>query len=284
MKLHNPNAEVYVPDNTAMPAALERTTHMGIGAHQDDLEIMAFHGIIECYGQPDKWFTGVTCTNGAGSPRAGIYAQYTDEMMQGVRRREQRSAATVGQYSAMFQLDYSSSTLKDIKNTALRDELLAILRVAKPGIVYTHNPADKHDTHLAVTVATISAVRMLPKQDRPSKMYGCEVWRDLDWVDDQAKVTLDVSGRDNLAATLTGLFDSQISGGKRYDLASIGRRRANATYFASHGVDTADQLIFAMDLSPLIQDEKLDILTYVTGFVDRFKTDVTTRLSNRLAN
>jgi hypothetical protein len=28
---------------------------------------------------------------------------------------------------------------------------------------------------------------------------------------------MDVSGRDNLAAALNGVFDSQIAGGKRYD-------------------------------------------------------------------
>jgi LmbE family N-acetylglucosaminyl deacetylase len=282
MRLHNPKAEIFIPDNASMPAALERTTHIGIGAHQDDLEIMAFHGILECFGRTDKWFTGVTCTNGAGSPRAGVYARHTDEMMQTVRRQEQRNAATVGQYAAMLQLDYPSSVLKDTGNTSLRDELLAILEVARPDVVYTHNAADKHETHLAVTVAALAAVRAMPKQDRPSKMYGCEVWRDLDWMPDDAKVTLDVSGRDNLAATLTGLFDSQIAGGKRYDLATMGRRRANATYFASHGVDTADQLMFAMDLTPLVLDDKLDVVAYVLDFIEKFRSDVTGKLSARL--
>ena len=96
MKLHNPGAEIFVPDNEALPNALARTTHLGIGAHQDDLEIMAFHGIAECYGRTDRWFTGVTCTNGAGSPRAGLYTDFTDEKMRQVRREEQRQAAAVG--------------------------------------------------------------------------------------------------------------------------------------------------------------------------------------------
>ncbi len=33
------SAEVVVPDGIETVAALARTTHMGIGAHQDDLEI-----------------------------------------------------------------------------------------------------------------------------------------------------------------------------------------------------------------------------------------------------
>ena len=81
--------------------ALLRTTHMAIGAHPDDLEIMALHGILECFGESDKYFTGVRVTNGAGSARDGAYAAYTDEQMQAVRRSEQKKAALVGDYSAV---------------------------------------------------------------------------------------------------------------------------------------------------------------------------------------
>ena len=63
MKFHNPAAEVFVPEGAPVDAALSRTTHLGIAAHQDDLEIMAYHGILECFGQPDKHFTGVTVTD-----------------------------------------------------------------------------------------------------------------------------------------------------------------------------------------------------------------------------
>jgi len=37
-----------------------------------------------------------------------------------------------------------------------------------------------------------------------------------------------------------------------------------------------------MDLTPLAQDETLDITAYVTGFIDRFKADVTAKLRKRL--
>jgi len=203
-------------------------------------------------------------------------------MMQAVRRKEQRNAAEVGGYSAMLQLDYPSGIAKDAGNPAMTDELASILEATQPDVVYTHNPADKHDTHLAVTVAAITAIRKMPLKNRPDKVYGCEVWRDLDWLPDQRKVSLDVSGRDHLASALTGLFDSQISGGKRYDLATAGRRRANATYFESHGVDKTDQLIFAMDLTPLAHDDKLDTIEYVLGLIDELKGDVKAKLSARL--
>ena len=51
-----PNASVFVPDGLAPDAALARTTHLGIGAHQDDLEFMALHGILACFQRSDRWF------------------------------------------------------------------------------------------------------------------------------------------------------------------------------------------------------------------------------------
>jgi len=52
------------------------------------------------FGRDDRHFTGVTVTNGAGSARDGIYARYTDEDMQKVRRVEQKKAAVVGDSAA----------------------------------------------------------------------------------------------------------------------------------------------------------------------------------------
>lgn len=282
MKLHLPSADLFIPDGQPEAAALARITHLGVGAHQDDLEFMAFHGIQACYHSDTDWFGGVTCTNGSGSARTGDYASYTDEEMMAVRRDEQRQAAVVGRYAAMFQLDYSSKVSRDPADSRLKEDLRAILAAARPRVVYTHNPADKHETHLAVVVPVIQAIRELPADQRPLAVHGCEVWRDLDWLPDAEKIVHDVSGHDNLAAALNGIFDSQIAGGKRYDLAVLGRRRANATFFESHGVDASDALAFAMDLTPLIKDDTLDVLDYVTGFIDRFRADVVAKLGKRL--
>ena len=76
---------------------------------------------------------------------------------------------------------------------------------------------------------------------------------------DADKVVFDCSAHESLQAALLGVFDSQICGGKRYDLATMGRRKANATYFESHGVDEAQQLAYAMDLTPLVADPKRDV-------------------------
>lgn len=282
MNLHNSTADIFIPDGQPVGAALARITHLGIGAHQDDLEFMAFHGIEACFHSDTDWFGGVTCTDGSGSARTGAYARFSDEEMMAVRREEQRQAAILGRYAAVLQLDYPSKIVKDPADPRLKDDLKAILAATRPHVVYTHNPADKHDTHIAVVIPVIQAIRELSRDQRPQAVHGCEVWRNLDWMPDAEKIVHDVSGHDNLAAALNGVFDSQITGGKRYDLAVLGRRRANSTFFESHGVDASDALAFAMDLTPLILDDTLDIVGYVTGFIDRFKTDVTAKLRTRL--
>lgn len=280
MQLTNPEAEIFVPDGTPAEQALARTTHMGIGAHQDDLEIMAYRGILDCFQRDDKWFLGVVVTNGSGSPRDDLYQDYTDEMMRVVRRKEQKKAAVIGEYTAQILLDFSSAAVKDGRNESIKEDLKKILLAARPQIIYTHNLADKHDTHVAVTLRVIQALRELPDDAKPQQVLGCEVWRDLDWMEDNDKVVLDVSAHENLAAALLGVFDSQICGGKRYDLATMGRRRAHATYFASHGVDVASGATYAMDLTPLIQDPSLDVQHYVQGFIDRFAQEVQQRIVN----
>jgi LmbE family N-acetylglucosaminyl deacetylase len=278
MQFHNPGADFFVPDGLEAEAALARTTHLCIAAHQDDIEIMAYHGIAQCFAQKDKWFTGVVVTNGAGSPRTGIYGQYSDEEMQRVRVVEQRKAAFVGEYACQIQLDFTSSQVKNPNEPGVAGDLEKILRAAKPAIVYLHNPADKHDTHVAVVLRSITALRAVRGEVRPRKVYGCEVWRDLDWLPDEDKEALPVSARSNIAAALVGVFDSQVTGGKRYDLATSGRRLAEATYFASHGTDVETALTFAMDLTPLVEDPDLPVSDHVLRFVDRFRADVEKRM------
>jgi hypothetical protein len=126
----------------------------------------------------------------------------------------------------------------------------------------------------------IEAIRGLPQADRPGLLLGCEVWRDLDWMLDEDKVVFDTSGHESLQTALLGVFDSQIAGGKRYDLATLGRRKANATYFASHTVDAMQGMATGMDLTPLILDPSLDIQQYVQSFIRRFAEDVRTLIDN----
>ena len=280
MRFSQSNAEVFAPRGFAVEEALAQTTHLAIGAHQDDLEIMAVDGILACYQRPDAWFSGVIVTDGAGSPRTGLYADTTDEEMQAVRVLEQKRAAFLGDYSAQVFLAHPSQAVKQSGEQSVINDLIKVIIAASPRIVYTHNLADKHPTHVGVAVKVVQALRQLSPAQRPEKVYGCEVWRDLGWMLDEDKVVFDTSAQPGLQQALLGVFDSQVSGGKRYDLATMGRRVANATFFESHATDETTGLAFGIDLTPLILDPQLDIQTYIRGYIDRFADDVARLISS----
>ncbi len=280
MKLSSPHADLFVPhDDVSFDEALRRTTHLCIGAHPDDIEAMAYHGIAACFGRTDLWFSGITLTNGSGSARTGVYAGLTDEEMQQVRRREQRKAACVGDYSVQVQLGYSSAEAKQRDVPALQADLVALLEAAHADVVYLHQPADKHDTHVATLAHSLRALRALPASKRPQRVYGCEGWRNLDWLPDEAKQLLDASAYPGLAAALMGVFDSQNTGGKRFDLAIPARRCANATFHDPHTVDRYQGITWAMDLTSLLHDPQLTPADLVQQHIERFRSDVLQRVN-----
>lgn len=242
---------------------------------------MAFHGIASCYEQPHHWFSGITCTDGGGSARTGKYADYSDDAMKALRLQEQRKAAEIGHYSFIEQLGLSSATIKDpIGRNLLVDQIEQILLTTQPEILYTHNPADKHATHVAVCRAVLEAIQRVPPYSRPKQVYGCEVWRDLDWLNDSEKVALDVSAHTALADQLHACFDSQIAGGKNYGEAVVGRSIANATFSQAHAVDAAKRLWFAMDLTPLTEEDAPSLKAYVTERIEAFKNSATETLDD----
>jgi LmbE family N-acetylglucosaminyl deacetylase len=279
VKFSQAAADVFVPDGLPPVLALAQVTHLCIAAHQDDIEIMAHAGIVDCLEIPGKWFGGVVVTDGAGSPRTGVYSDFIDEKMKVVRRDEQRRAAMIGRYGIQIQLAYPSSVVKSAASSepVCRD-LAAIIGGCKAEVIYLHNPADKHDTHVGVFLRSLEVLRALPANRRPSRVLGCEVWRDLDWLSDADKVALDAGRRPELAAELLKVFDSQISGGKHYDLAAFGRRLANATFHTSHATDQLAGITWAMDLTPLVNDATLSVRDYVLAYIDRLRTDVASRL------
>ncbi len=282
MRLNKKNADFFIYDNAPLEEAVTRTTHMAFSAHHDDIEIMAYDGIQKCFGKADEWFMAVVLTNGAGSPRNGIYENYSGEEMTQVRKLEQKKAAFVGEYGALVMLDYESSEVKDSSNREAVEDIKELIRNARPKVIYTHNLADRHSTHVAVALRVIKAIRELPADLRPEKLYGCEVWGKLDWLNGDEKVLFNVSERPNIASALLSVFDSQICGGKRYDQAVCGNRQSNATFLSHNTVDAYSSVIYGMDLTELIRDVGLDIKEYIKGYIDRFCNDVTERIDNMI--
>ena len=155
MKFFQPEASLYAPARQDPLAGLSATTHLGIGAHADDLEILAFPGISACYRHPSHRFSGVVVTDGAGSPRTGSFANTSDSEMVAIRRNEQQRAADLGHYASVIQLGYPSPEVRKTDRSKLISDLVQILKVAQPQILYLHNPVDRHETHLAVLLACL---------------------------------------------------------------------------------------------------------------------------------
>jgi len=195
-----------------------------------------------------------------------------------VRVKEQKKAAVLGEYAAQIFLDYPSTAVKNAADSRPEEDIALLLKATTPKIVYTHNPADMHDTHIGVLIKVLDALWQLPPDQRPKHMYGCEVWRNLDWLVDEDKIVFNTSARENLQSALVEVFDSQISGGKRYDLATMCRRRAHATYHDSYGLDVMTGAAFAMDLTPLIATPGKDIEAFTQEKIERFAEDVRSRL------
>ncbi len=278
MKFSSPQADIYVPRGSAPEEALARVTHLCVAAHPDDIEIMAYAGICDALARADGGFGGVVVTDGAGSPRSGPYAAYTDEQMRTVRRNEQREAAQLGDYAIQIQLGHPSSDVKRPGHAGLAGDLAAIFAGCAPEVVYLHNPMDRHDTHVAVLARSLEAIRALPQGRRPRRVLGCEVWRDLDWALDADKVALDSGRQPQLARQLIAAFKSQIAGGKRYDLAALGRRTAHATFHTSHATDRLEGITWAVDLQPLLEPGGPSLESYAESALARFRDDVLRRI------
>ena len=53
-------------------------------------------------------------------------------------------------------------------------------------------------------------------------------------------------------------------------------------FFEPRALDKTDQVIFGMDLTPLVRDGSLDPVAFVEAHIERFRTDVTAQLKKRL--
>lgn len=278
MQFSRSSAELFVPDGCSIGEALARTTRLAVSAHPDDVEIMAIEGILSCFGHhQSRWFSAVVVGDGATGPREGEYDSFTDQQMRDLRRKEQKKAAVVGEYSVQILLDHSSNAIRD-GDAGIVDDLTALLSEMRLSTLYTHNLADAHDTHVAVCLRVIEACRRLPRDLRPERLVGCEVWRDLDWLPDARKLRMHVDEREHLQAALIGVFDSQIAGGKRYDRAALGRRSAHATFSNARTSDTCSGIVLGMDLTPLLLDEEVDPVDYAVTMAREFESDLAARL------
>ncbi len=277
MKFSQIQSNFYSPRGEDFPTALSSTTHLGIGAHADDLEILAFPGISACYGHAKNRFSGVVVTDGAGAPRTGAFAAMSNAEMIPQRQKEQRQAADLGQYASVIQLAHPSSAVRQADRSQVVADLVKILESTRPHVLYLHNPADRHETHLAVLLACLEALHKVSAAAHPKEIYGCEVWGDLDWVPASHIVRLPCHAPAALGSSLLNCFQSQIEGGKRYDRAALGRRHAQATFGNPTQPDSDEEIVLALDLRPLLKT-KSSLTEFLAPTLDLFRKQTLARL------
>lgn len=263
---------VHVSDSVAADVHLAQVSHMAIGAHPDDLEIIGIQGIHQSIGSSNQFFGGVVVTNGAGSTRGSEYKNLSDSEFAAERSAEQLAAAEFGGYEVLVELRRNSSELLDGLNSAIVDRLVALIDTLRPDTLYIHNPFDRHATHAALSMHCLQALREV--SDPPETVYGVEVWRNLDWVSTEYRVTLDVSACLDLQASLLSLFKSQVSENKRYDVALVDRSRSHATLLDERSVDQLNAGLLAVDLSHLVGPDAESSMEYIAEVLDRFSLDV----------
>lgn len=260
--------EVYQPKN-ANKAPIRA---LAIMAHHDDTEISSSAPMLEFYDGNKGSFATVVLTDGAGSARSGAYASVTDSEMVEIRKVEQRNAAELGHYARLWMLNYTSAEIRGVDARAVA-EVAAVLREVRPDVLYVHNPFDKHPTHRGALRVALQALEVVRSEYSPKRVLAGEVWRDLDWLPDSHKVVVAVDSNPELALNILKTFDSQIEGGKAYDLAATGRRYAHATFSESHSVDNAAQLAYFCDITD-VANGKTALADFVSQVVKEFSDEL----------
>lgn len=260
--------EKYIPKN----ANKAPVKYMAVAAHQDDVEIMALDGIFKGQGA-DASFCAVVLADGAGCPKNGKYSTLKPQEIMDLRMEEQKAASEIGRYNSLYLLKQPSLKIKAADEDIKKQILSALLENSPLDVLYIHNLCDKHPTHIGAAKLALSAALALPKEKRPKKLFGCEVWRALDWLDDEEKVRFNLDGNKNLASKLLSVFESQ-NATKSYDDGARGRRLANATFSESHLENDAKEVWLAMDLTPLLDEKKPDIKDFLAKKLRKFQDDV----------
>lgn len=276
MLLSRPDADVFVPGGRSFTGAAKRSALLGIAAHPDDLECMSLAPIARGIRTPASGFAGVVVTTGAGCPRAGVYSQMKDGAMARLRRDEQRKAAVLGRYALLVQLGHPAAAARESRPGSVDDDLEVVLRRLRPREVFTHDLADRHPTHVGVALKVVAAARRLPRDLRPARLVGCEVWRSLDWLCTSARVGMPFNGAAGLGKALLGVFKSQIAS-RRYDLGVPGRLRANSV-FSDEPAPRGQGLALGMDLTPLLLDDALSPRSLMERYLKAFRLDVLGRM------
>lgn len=252
---------------------------MCVGAHPDDIELMAPHAIWECrLHEARKRFVGVVVTRGSRMPRSLKMEGMSREQIAALRKKEQKAAARRGRYSALIMLDRESADLRSRRVLEIIEQLKVLFRLARPKYVITHQLMDTHTTHVGVALAVVEALCGLPISMRPRRLFGMEVWGGLDWLPERRRRVWLLNGAKQFHRRLLRVFDSQREVGKNYADAAVARARAHTTFLWADRADPAEEVILGLDMTPLIHGRQCTPQTFVRRLSAEFAHETLCRL------
>jgi glucosamine-6-phosphate deaminase len=258
----------------ALQAALAKTTHVGVGAHQDDIEIMAGPMLLK---NKDHWMN-IIVTDGAASKSIlnGMATELTPKQLTDMRQREQREAARETG-TPVIQLKYPSAAVNGHMGEGKRQEAafaLGTLFSAMPKTeeVFGHNPIDKHATHLAVLAVQTAALRAAQHKNLKN-VYAMEVWGGLTGIPEaQLSMFVVEDGRDLAAInTLIGKYQSQIQGqGRDYAATTTARMVGHGGYVSNpHLNNPPEGMVIGLNITDFTKGESNDMGALAKELLER---------------
>ena len=129
---------------------MSKLTVLWVGAHQDDLEILAGGTLAKHAKAGDKVYVCTVCMGDKGG------VDLPSEEIARTRAREMEEAVRALGGTSLGSLGYPDS--KAYLNDELVTKVMNVVREAKPDIVYTHFYRDYNPDHVAASEATIWGV------------------------------------------------------------------------------------------------------------------------------
>jgi len=121
---------------------------LAVGAHPDDLEILAGGTLSKCVKRGDKVFN-IIMTDGCYG-----HIKIKPKELKQIRKKEAENAAsTIG--ANLIWMGYEDEYL--IETNEIRTATLNTIRKAQPDIIITHHPEDYHPDHRAVSNIVFAA-------------------------------------------------------------------------------------------------------------------------------
>lgn len=235
-------------------------------AHPDDAEFGCYALIRKCMKEGKRLLV-IVVTTGSKCPLAGSFADRAEEMER-IRAEEQFEAARIGNYSVLM-LGYESADLRGAGSDLVCGVLEQILSQCSAAEIWTHNPFDRHPTHLSVLRLLLAAIRRMNRSKRPTKLYGAELWGGLDHVPAEHIEEFDVSDDLGLRRALIEAFRSQ-NEAKNYAAGVPGREAGHATFRASHSNNRMTACDLALNMAPLLEDDTLSLEDWTKQLLDKY--------------